>query len=64
MTHMDNNQIKKDVDTLVRSYLLGVKMKPEDKPVLEAGVRLVTNVLCNINDIAYAAIENMHRRET
>ena len=38
------------------SYLQSVKTRPQDKPVIEAGVELVINLLQNINDIANSAL--------
>lgn len=38
---------------MIAAFLLkDTKIKDEDKPIIEAGVDLITNLLININDIA------------
>lgn len=55
MSLLDNNEIATRVDFLVSEYTKGIKMRPQDELVLRAGVDLLTNLLQNINDLAYAA---------
>ena len=53
---LSNEEIEDRVKVLADSYLQGVKTRPQDKPVIEAGVELVINLLQNINDIANSAL--------
>jgi hypothetical protein len=54
---LTNDEIAEHVEMLVGEYTKGFKMRPQDKPVLQAGVELVINLLQNINDIAAHAVE-------
>ncbi len=57
MSNLGNRDIEGYVLSIVGSYLKGVKTTPKDEAVIKAGVALVTNLLQNINDIAYCAVE-------
>jgi hypothetical protein len=55
MSLLDNDEIATRVDFLVKTYTKSFKMRPQDEPVLQAGVDLLVNLLQNINDLAYDA---------
>lgn len=63
MSLLTNDDIRQNAKTLVDAYLKGIKVKEEDKPVIEAGVALITNLLENINDIAYFMSNEDARRD-
>lgn len=60
---MTNQEIDRNVRLLADSYLQGVKTRPQDKPLVEAGLKLLVNFLQNINDIAYAAIVTLPKEK-
>ncbi len=49
---MTNQQIENSVNVLVSFLLKDTKIKDEEIPVIQAGVRLIVNFLQNINTIA------------
>lgn len=53
---LGNDEIAANVRTILDAYLKGIKTRPEDKVIIEAGVSLVTNLLQNINDLAFCAL--------
>lgn len=49
---MKDNDIEARV-TMIAAYLLkDQKLKEEEKPIIKAGIELITNLLQNINTIA------------
>jgi hypothetical protein len=60
---LDNDEIRMHVDTVTASLLKGIKLKPEDEPVVNALRALVTNLLQNISDLAYCATCERQDRE-
>lgn len=52
MSNLNNAHIDKHVRTIAAAYLQGVKTRPQDEPVIRAGVELLINFLQNINSIA------------
>lgn len=52
---LSNVQIGEKVTIVVAALLKDTKLRDEDKPVVKAGVDLIINLLCNINDIANAS---------
>jgi hypothetical protein len=53
---LSDKDIEARVTIIVTAFLQGTKIKNEDKPIIEAGVSLITNFLQNINDIANASL--------
>jgi hypothetical protein len=51
---MRDGDIESRVTIIVAALLKDTKIREEDKPVISAGVELITNFLQNINDIANA----------
>ena len=49
---LSNVQIGEKVTIVVAALLKDTELRDEDKPVVKAGVDLIINLLCNINDIA------------
>ncbi len=49
---MTESDIRSRVYIIVDAYSKGVKIKEEDKAVINAGIDLIVNVLVCINDIA------------
>lgn len=49
---LSDRDIEARVTIIVTSLLKDTKIKPEDKPFINAGVDLIANLLININDIA------------
>ena len=52
---LSNIQIGEKVTIIVTALLKDHKIKDEDKPTIKAGVDLIINLLCNINDISNAS---------
>lgn len=57
MMKLSNEGIEANVKTIVHAYLQSAKVRPEDKPVIDASVALITNILVNLNDLAWTAVE-------
>ncbi len=53
---LGNGDIEGNIMVLVGAYLKGQRVKPEDEVAIKAGVALAVNLLQNINDIAYCAV--------
>ncbi len=49
---MTNEQIADKIYLIIHAYLKGVKTKPEDQPIVQAGADLIINFIQNINTIA------------
>ncbi len=54
--HLKDSDIEARVTIIAAFLLKDTKIKEEDKPIIKAGVELITNILCNINDIADASV--------
>lgn len=48
-----SNEIRPRVELILNAYLKGVKTRPEDKPVIDAGVDLLVSVLECLHDISH-----------
>ncbi len=49
---LSDRDIESRVTVVITALLNGVKIRSEDKPIISAGIDLITNILININDIA------------
>jgi hypothetical protein len=54
---LTNEEIATHTYTLFNAILKNVKMKPEEQAAADAAFALATNLLQNINDLAYSAVE-------
>ena len=61
MSDLGNRDIEGLVLVVAGSLLKDTKIKPGDEIAIKAVVSLVTNLLQNINDLAYCAIEANER---
>jgi hypothetical protein len=54
---LNNDEIADNVSTIVGAYIKQAKGKlsPEEEKVITAAVELLTNILQNLNDIAFCA---------
>lgn len=59
---LDNDQIAAHAKTILGDLVKGAKL-PKDIEVIEAAVALVVNLLQNINDIAYCAVNADQRAD-
>lgn len=50
---LTSNEIRPSVELIVKSYTKGVKLRPEDQPVIDAGVDLVVSVLECLHDLTW-----------
>lgn len=58
---LNNDQVAAHIRTLVGAFIKDKDVLPNEAPVLEAGVALITNFLQCINDIAWTATEMLER---
>lgn len=59
---LNNQEIDSLVRTIASACVRDLKIRPQDKPLLEAITTLSVNLLQNINDIAYAISDLNERR--
>jgi hypothetical protein len=62
---MGNDEIEVHVNLIVRTFIQETIDKPtteKDKMLVAAGTRLIINVLQNLNDLAYCAMEEENRK--
>jgi hypothetical protein len=58
---LPNDVIDSHVRAIAAALLKDTKVRPVDEPIIRAGVELISNLLQNINDIAYCAISAYRR---